>query len=262
MILTETVIMKWNGRNKKYYKEKGYNYTNQYDTFIVIIKDLPKCSKSLIQAKCDYCMEQGIETIITERYADFNKSRQKIQKDCCKKCRMLKAKEIINKIYNVDNVFEIFEVQKKIHDNRKLENNPNWKGGKNKLIKYIRDTVIPEWRNNSLKKYEYRCTITGIKCHDLEVHHLYPLNVIIKNILEELNLPCYNTYSEYNKNDLDKIIGKIKEYHENNLGVVLLNSIHKLYHQIYGYTNNNKKEFEEFVEKFDNHEFDKILKIA
>lgn len=56
MILTKTVIIKWNRRNKKLYEEKGYNFTKYNDEFEVKIEDLTKSIKNIeVKVQCDNC---------------------------------------------------------------------------------------------------------------------------------------------------------------------------------------------------------------
>ena len=53
MLLTKTVMVKWNGGTKKHYISKGYTFTKINDSFDVIVEDLTKGSHSLVNAKCD-----------------------------------------------------------------------------------------------------------------------------------------------------------------------------------------------------------------
>lgn len=53
MLLTKTVRIKWNPKNKKWYESKGYKFTKWKDEFEVNVEDLPKYSKAEVYVKCD-----------------------------------------------------------------------------------------------------------------------------------------------------------------------------------------------------------------
>lgn len=47
--------MKWNGKNKSWYVNKGYSFTKLQDLFLVKVEDLTAKAKALVQVKCDNC---------------------------------------------------------------------------------------------------------------------------------------------------------------------------------------------------------------
>ena len=53
MLLSQEVCIKWNNRNKTYYINKGYKYTNDHDIFNVKVQDLAKGSHAKVKVKCD-----------------------------------------------------------------------------------------------------------------------------------------------------------------------------------------------------------------
>lgn len=55
MLITKTVKLKWNKRNKDYYINKGYNFTFLGDKFEINANDLTKGSHKEVVVKCDYC---------------------------------------------------------------------------------------------------------------------------------------------------------------------------------------------------------------
>ena len=83
LIPNQKVEVIWSSSNKKWYMDKGYNYTKRGETFLVNIEDLIKCARNKIQVKCDYC-----HNIYTTNNMDYLISKQKNQnqKDCCKHC--------------------------------------------------------------------------------------------------------------------------------------------------------------------------------
>lgn len=59
-------------------------------------------------------------------------------------------------------------------EDTRSENHPKWKGGISELKDYIRGR-LGNWKTESLKKYEYKCAITGQKGF-LEIHHVIPFH--------------------------------------------------------------------------------------
>lgn len=55
MLISKTVITKWNPRNKIWYETKGYIFTRWYDEIEVRIEDLFKSSNCLVEVQCDNC---------------------------------------------------------------------------------------------------------------------------------------------------------------------------------------------------------------
>ena len=110
IILPQKCTIKWSYNNRKYYESKGYVFTKYNDYFDVDVLDLSKCSSAYIKIKCDYCGEEY--SIKHHRYNSTNKKI--VNKDCCKKCSDLKRKESTIKLYGVENVFQLKEMQDKM----------------------------------------------------------------------------------------------------------------------------------------------------
>jgi hypothetical protein len=64
-------------------------------------------------------------------------------------------------------------------------------------------------------------------------------------------LPLYRNFKEYSKEEIRNIENKCLELHyKYGNGVCLKNEIHELFHHTYGYSDNSKEQFEEFLQKF------------
>lgn len=122
-------------------------------------------------------------------------------------------------------------------------------GTYNYISEYIRKRN-KDWKFKSMKKYNYKCAITGEKFQ--AIHHLYGMNLILEETLDELNYPKDIDIKDLTQNDLDKIV---KHYYivQNRYpdGVCLTDEIHKQFHNEYGYGNNTPEQFEEFLSKHD-----------
>lgn len=57
MLLTKTILLKWNPSNREHYVSKGYRYTHWHDEFEVKIDDLVDSNINEIKLICDYCNE-------------------------------------------------------------------------------------------------------------------------------------------------------------------------------------------------------------
>jgi len=116
MLLTEEVEVTW-GNNKKIYEPKGYVYSRKGTKFMVKIKDLVLGSNLKVDVQCDYCLEEGIETISSVIYKNYIRSLKNsdlVNKDACKKCRSKKLVNVIFTKYNVKSVLSLPKIQEKI----------------------------------------------------------------------------------------------------------------------------------------------------
>jgi len=85
MLLSKTVIVKWNKRYRKYYVEKGYPFTNYGDEFKVKVEDLPNGSNVKVDVKCD-CDDCNNPYLKPMTFQNYNKNIHKDGKYYCKKC--------------------------------------------------------------------------------------------------------------------------------------------------------------------------------
>lgn len=137
------------------------------------------------------------------------------------------------------------------------ENNPNWKGGASSIHNYLRGH-IGQWKKDSMINSGYKCVVTGERFDD--IHHLYSFNLIVDDVLKKLNIPMYNSVSDYTDEQIDDMISHIKLQHDiHPLGICLTSEIHTLFHNEYGYGNNTPEQFEEFEARLEKGSFDSLL---
>jgi hypothetical protein len=100
MLLSKIVMVRWNGTIRKWYEEKGYNYTKQGEFFESKLEDVQLNSTARVYVQCDYCNEE-----FDTEYRNYLKGRKIIQKDCCsnRQCMVKKSEEINIIKYDVKN---------------------------------------------------------------------------------------------------------------------------------------------------------------
>lgn len=118
MLINEPIEMKWSNRNKKYYIEKGYNFTTYSDSFLVMPVDLTSNNSTKVKVMCDYCNEVYYPT-----FCNYLKCREKslVKKDCCKPCSPLKHKEVCLMVYGVESTNQLKHVKEKKRNKLSLD---------------------------------------------------------------------------------------------------------------------------------------------
>lgn len=116
----------------------------------------------------------------------------------------------------------------------KGNNHYKWKGGITSLSTYLREK-INNWKFEELKKYNFKCAVTGENDGDLHIHHSKPFYVIRDEVLASLNLEVKPTIGDYTQEELDNIVKALLKRHDEVAGIPLKKSIHELFHSIYGY---------------------------
>lgn len=138
------------------------------------------------------------------------------------------------------------------------KNNGNWKGGITPLYFELRSET-KDWQKLSMEACNYKCVITG-KNFD-QIHHLHPFRNIVDECFQILGLEQLTATADYSTEDFDAIKSMMNVLHEKyGYGQCLLESIHKLFHNNFGYSNNTPQQFEEFKQRLKSGEFDEFLK--
>jgi hypothetical protein len=97
-----------------------------------------------------------------------------------------------------------------------------------------------------MKKCGYKCVITKER-FDV-IHHIVSFNTILKESLHELNYELYENISNYNSEELQNIVKKVIEIHNNyGCGVCLTRAMHDKFHKIYGSGSNTKEQWDKFI---------------
>ena len=136
------------------------------------------------------------------------------------------------------------------------EKNGRWSGGITPLATALRENIY-EWKQESMKKCNYKCVLTGGEFDN--IHHLYPFNKIIQEALRNLKLDVRENLEEYGENS-ENLIQEIHRLHKvYGLGVCLKKEIHKLFHDVYSYSDFSIKDFEEFKVRYLSGEFKEVI---
>lgn len=138
------------------------------------------------------------------------------------------------------------------------KSNPLWKGGISNIKGYLRG-YTKEWRKRSIDECNGKCILTG-KSFDV-VHHLTSFNIIIEELFDTSKLTIEQNISNYSRKELDSIVVQFKALHDEKypLGVCLDSELHEIFHQKYGRGDNTPKQFDEFVKRYQQGEFDYLL---
>lgn len=123
------------------------------------------------------------------------------------------------------------------------------------LNKYLRRNTR-QWKDNIKRQYNSTCCLSGSK--DIHVHHYVSVNIIVKNILEELGLEYCDDFSMFTDEQLNIILSKFKEEQNKIGGVRISNKLHTLFHKLYGFKN-TKEQFEQFTSDYKSGAYDDLL---
>ncbi len=103
LVLPQKVKVRWNGRNKKWFIEKGYVYSKIGIGFEVDVLNLMRNSKQHIEVICDFCNKT-----VSREFRIYNSKTNEQHKDSCNDCLGKKTSEIHTK-YTIEDVRKEFE---------------------------------------------------------------------------------------------------------------------------------------------------------
>lgn len=109
MLFLDLVEVKWIGKTKKWYVDKGYEYTKLGDLFMVLPTDLTKGSHVKVKTSCDYCNE-----IIYKPYKNYlSQTKNETIENSCENCQINKSRKTWLENYGVDNPNKSQEIRDK-----------------------------------------------------------------------------------------------------------------------------------------------------
>lgn len=115
----------------------------------------------------------------------------------------------------------------------------------NDLSEFVRRNNL-DWKKRSMKNCRYKCIITGDRFQT--IHHIYGLNLILNEALDNLNISIKSSMNEYTDNEFKKILKEFRRIQDTYpLGLCLREDIHKMFHNIYGYGNNTEVQWNQFI---------------
>lgn len=107
-----------------------------------------------------------------------------------------------------------------------------------------------QWKKDSAAKCKYKCVATGGAFN--EIHHPYGMNLILNEALEYAKIDL-KPFDEYSSQDLGRILEVFLETQKKYpLGICLAKSVHKSFHDKYGYGNNTPDQFDNFLSFYTN----------
>lgn len=280
--MEQMVETRWSNNTKAYYTNKGYIFTKRGDTFVVKISDLTASSAAKVRYTCDCC---GKGIVVT--YDCYNKLATNI----CHSCTLISMQK--KKIVPFSVVKSEFELagytviigdyritSDKVdyvcskhgmqsmsysnfsqgyrcpgcnNDNHRGSKNPAWKGGVTELSRHLRGS-LSAWTLQQLHRTNHTCELTG-KQGVLNVHHMYSFINILSDTMKELNMDIRPNIGDYSEDELQLItINFLKNNDILANPIVILESVHKMFHSFCGGTNkettfNQLQEFKESLKE-------------
>jgi len=212
------------------------------------VKDIGELARILGIKKDSWWSEEEIN-IVKNNYADNYYEIHKMLPNRTRKAIEKKAYEF-GIVINEDTMFEIRNKNIKGNLTCTLTENSNFKNDKD-LRRTCRNRLT-NWKSGIVKRYKI-CALTD-RTDNLIVHHMtsfsrifdtvldeYEQNGFIKNddILECINLNGFKLVEEF--------IQEVASRHSLNDGILIHDSIHKKFHNIYGVRNFTKNDFYKFA---------------
>ena len=131
------------------------------------------------------------------------------------------------------------------------------KDGYTKLQEFVRSR-LRMWSKEVREYYNYTCCLTGSRSN-IVVHHCRGFSLLFDETIELLNFEIKDNFIEYTDEELITFTNKfleIQEYY--NAYVCITESVHKLFHKIYGYGDNTVEQWNEFVSDYKNNKYKNV----
>lgn len=283
MLISKSVMTKWNSRTKLYYESLGYSFTKMGDKFEVLVSHLKDSSCERVLVMCDYCGK--INNVIYHHYLKSSKNKY-CKKDTCHDCAYLKAREsnlakygvvscmklepTVERLkqsmlakYGVENPFQNEEIKEKIKNvfiERYGVDNPN---KSSEIISKRRKTCLEKYgEDHYMKTKKYKEMFSGSKnprwkggIKDFRFERVFPEYKLWRNGIYGRDFytcqKCGNFHCDlechhiFNFKDYPEL-----RYDENN-GITFCKECHIEFHKIFGKSFNNDKQLELFLQNED-----------
>ena len=153
MLLSEEIEITLSGSNIKHFENLGYSIPRIKDssyrwtvkrgtTIKVKVKDLPPNSDVKIPVLCDYCLEEGKETVCWKQVKEYNKTlKRNFVKDCCEEHKYIKMVDSNMENYGVKSTQQIPEVREKFKNSMIENHGVMYSGQSPELLQKTRDTM-------------------------------------------------------------------------------------------------------------------------
>lgn len=220
-LISNFVYVNLTNKNKKYYKNKGYLFSNKEKTIKVKVEDLPNGSHAKVSVKCDNCNEiLSIEWRVFVSHVHNNIYYCGHNKNNC--CNKILLKGELNGFYGKKHTEESKKNMSKNNWSKKHkgELSPNWNPKITEEERFLKRSINPkytEFIKKVLARDNYTCRCCGQFQGDIETHHLDGYDWCKEKRTDETN------------------------------GITLCKTCHKNFHSIYGYGGNTKEQFEEWL---------------
>jgi hypothetical protein len=117
------------------------------------------------------------------------------------------------------------------------------------LIDYVRQRLVP-WRDAIRKQCNYVCAVTG-KRSNVRIHHIRGFNLLFNETIDVLDFPIYDNISKYMQKQLDEFMDTFLDIQESyHQYICISEEVHKEFHGLYGYGNNTKEQWDDFIKKY------------
>lgn len=118
-----------------------------------------------------------------------------------------------------------------------------------------------DWKNESMKKSNYKCVLSNKRFDD--IHHIHSFNLIVSETINMLDIDLNKSMDDFNKDELRDILDTFRIIQSKYpLGVCLSKEIHTLFHNIYGYGNTTEENWNEFILNYKNNIYNHLITVA
>lgn len=123
--------------------------------------------------------------------------------------------------------------------------NGRWKGGINATYFELRSET-KDWMQNSMEFCNYHCVITGGDFDN--IHHTTPFRNIVDEVFDITHIEVKPLVRDYSKEEFQSLVDQTHKLHNKyGYGACVHYDVHKLFHDVYGYTHFTPKDFLHFI---------------